>query len=115
MMRADHAVAGGGNSIINRKNIYLPRGLGISESAHRMIHAGRKRRPNGPGSWVGSPLPVSFFFPSVFCSFLLPPYAHQLPGLGRMVSPSTPMCFSFVLSFLSVFLALLRADPVVAG
>ena len=58
---------------------------------------------------------VSFVLPSVFCSFLLPPYAHQLPGLGWMVSPSAPISFFFVLSFKSLYLALLRADPAVAG
>ena len=31
-----------------------------------MIHAGRKRRPNDPGSWIGGPLPVPFFCSS-FC------------------------------------------------
>ena len=50
-----------------------------------------------------------FVLPSAFCSFLLPPYAHQLPGLGWMVSPSVPIRFFFVFSFLSLFLALLRA------
>ena len=54
---------------------------------------------------------LSFVLPSGFCSFLLPPYAHQLLGLGWMVSASPPVRLFFVICFLSLFLALLRADP----
>ena len=57
------------------------------------------------GSWVAGPLPVSFVLPSVFCSFLLPPYAHQLPGFGWMVSPSTLIHFFrslLLVSFLGI-------------
>ena len=64
-----------------------------------MIHASRKRRPNGSGSWVGAPVPVSFFFLLLFS--VLPTYMHQLPGLGWMVLPSAPIRFFFV--FFSVF------------
>ena len=83
--------------------------VGVDDFA-RMIHAGRKMLPNGQGSWVEFPLPVCFF-----CSVLLPPYAHQLPVVGWMVSPSAPIHFFFILLFLSFFLALLRADSAVAG
>ena len=48
---------------------------------------------------------------SLSCSFLLPPCAHRLSGLGWMLWPSVPIRFIFVLSFLSLFLASLRADP----
>ena len=48
---------------------------------------------------------ICFVLLSLFCAFLLPPFAHQLPGLGWMVSPSAAVCFSsfspFVISFLS--------------
>ena len=58
---------------------------------------------------------LSFAPPSVFCSVLLPPYAHQLTRLGWTVSPSAPIGIFFVLSFLSLFLASLRADLAVVG
>ena len=58
---------------------------------------------------------LSFVSPYVFCSFLLPPYAHQLPVVGWIVSLSAPIRFFFVLYFLALFLALLRADPAVEG
>ena len=55
-----------------------------------------------PLSGMGLQVPASFcsFSSLVFCSFL-PPYAHQLPTLGWMVSPSAPICF-----FLRYFLLL---------
>ena len=67
-----------------------------------MFHAGRKSQPNVPDIWVGDPLLVhSFVLPSVFCSFLLPPYALQLLGLGWMVLSFAPIRF-FLRSFLLV-------------
>ena len=71
-----------------------------------MIYAGGERQPNGPGSWVEGPLPVFFVLPFVFCSFLFPLYAHQLPRLRWMVSPSSPIVLS-----LSLFLALVACRP----
>ena len=63
---------------------------------------------------------LSFVLPFVIYSVLLPLLAHQLPRLGWKVSPSATIQFfvafsSFVLSFLSLFLALLRADPTAVG
>ena len=81
---------------------------GISESVNRMIHVGYKRRTNHPVSWVERPLPFSFF-----CSYLLPPSTHQLPGLTWMVSPFALIHYLFILSFLSLFLALLCVNPTV--
>ena len=63
------------------------------------------------GSCGGHSLFLSFVVLSIYCSVLLPPYAHQLLGLGWRVLPSAPIRFFFVLSFL----ALLHADPAVVG
>ena len=71
---------------------------------------GGDRRVQVAGLEVHS-LCLSFLFPSVFCSFPLPPYALQLPGLGWAVSPSAPILFSF----LFISLALMRADPAMMG
>ena len=57
---------------------------------------------------------LSFVLSFAFCS-LLPPYAHQLPLVGVGGFTFCPDPFFFVLSFLSLFLALLRADTAVAG
>ena len=57
---------------------------------------------------------LSFVLLFFFCSVLLPPYAHQLPGLGWMTLPSASIRFFFDLSFLFLLLKLLRADPAAA-
>ena len=56
--------------------------------------------------------PVSLFFPSsVFCPVLHPLWVHRLLGMGLGGSPSV----SQSLSFFSLSLALMHADPVVVG
>ena len=42
--------------------IYIYISLLALAQAHRMIHAGRKRRPNGPGNWIGV-RSISFLVP----------------------------------------------------
>ena len=55
-----------------RYTIFILLWPGVSEYVHCMIHAGRKRRPNVPGSWVGDPLLfLSFVLSSLFYFFLL--------------------------------------------
>ena len=72
-----------------------------------MIPARRRRRLKSTVAGLGThSLFLSFVLPSVFCSFLLSLYAHQLPGLGCMSLPYTPIHFFFVLSFLSLFLGI---------
>ena len=44
-----------------------------------------KDNPKYFNSWVGGPLPVSFFCSS-FCFLFLPPYEHKLPGLRWVFS-----------------------------
>ena len=48
-----------------------------------MIHAGRKKRPNGPGSWVEGLLSVSFFWYSFcFLFFSSSPICASLAWVG---------------------------------
>ena len=85
-----------------------------------MIHAGCKRRPNGPGSWVGAHFLFLFFFSSfcfLFFSFLFPPYVYQFTMLGWVASPSTSIRF-FLRSFLFVsfsFLGIVECRPRSSG
>ena len=98
--------------------------MGAVSCAHRRTTEKRIRGRGAKTIWstVGGlgtqSLFFSFILPSVFHSVVLPLLVHPLPGLGWKVSPSAPIRFFFtspslVLSFL--FLALLRADPVVTG
>ena len=86
-----------------------------------MIPAGRKRRPIVQVAGLGArSLFLSFVLSSAFHSVVHPLLAYQLLGLGWKVSPFALIHFFFallslVLSFLSLFLALLRADHAVAG
>ena len=64
------------------------------------VRGGDRRVPN---SWVGVPLPVSFFFFQPIFHL----WAHQLPGLGSEVSPFVPqylfsLLYSLICSFLLV-------------
>ena len=56
-----------------------------------MIHAGRMRRPNGPGSWVVGPFPGSFFLSDVGAKL-----GQRIIHAGRKRRANDPGSFLFI-------------------
>ena len=101
------------SSNLSSSNPPLP--VGVSEYAHCMIYAGRKRRPSNVGSWVEGPLPVSLFCSSsYFLFFISSPIQASVAcvavdGFAFYLEPF------FLRSFLVIFLGIVACRHAVAG
>ena len=76
-----------------------------------MVHVGRRRRPNGPGIWVGGPLLFFYFvLPSVFFSSSLIRASIAWVGVDGFALYHNPffLCSFLLVPFLGIAARKLR-------